>query len=146
MKDKRFERRYTVLKNEDIRHFLSRDEQDALDDMCNKIAAYRKAAGREDLEGIFIGSDWPEYENASNALHNRINGVKVKSLAQMINGCMGYIQNGTGISISLSQDEETGYFSLCAVDCGKVRWRENGTDIEMLFRAAYLKHAEKFDD
>ncbi len=74
MKDKRFERRYVTLKVEDVKHFLSRDEQEALEDMCNKIEAYRKAAGRKELEGIFIGTDWPEYNSAAFALHTRISG------------------------------------------------------------------------
>ena len=72
MKDKRFDHRYVVLKVEDIKHFLTRDEQEVLEDMCNKIAVCRKAAGRKELEGIFIGHDWPEYEPAAKALHTRI--------------------------------------------------------------------------
>lgn len=74
MKDKRFEHRYVTLKVEDIKHFLSRDEQEALEDMCNKIAVCRKAAGRKELEGIFICNDWPEYNSAAFSLYTRISG------------------------------------------------------------------------
>ena len=100
--------------------------------------------GKSPTEGLFISADWPEYADAAHALHNRINGVKVKTLAQMIKGCMGYIQNGTGISINLSQDDATGAFHLTATDCGDVLWNEYAGDIETLFRSSYDKHAEKF--
>lgn len=101
MKDKRFERRYTVLKNEDIRHFLSRDEQDALDDMCNKVAAYRKAAGKQDLEGIFICSDWPEYEPAAKALHVRI----ARPVERFKNITPGALKLGERICAAVLTDE-----------------------------------------
>lgn len=144
MKDKRFENRYLTLKLKDVKKYLTRDQQEQLEDLANAVADGRKLEGKDSVEGIFIEQDWPEYKDASNALCDRINGLKVKTLAQLINGCMGYIENGTSISLCLSQDDATKYFSLCAVDCGEVLWRENETNIDMLFRAAYLKHAEKF--
>lgn len=115
MKDKRFERRYTVLKNEDIRHFLSRDEQDALDDMCNKIASYRKAAGREELEGIFISSDWPEYQSASSALYNRISGKDIykghSNLADMMSTHVDSLITILERVAAEDVEEDTGYLN-----------------------------------
>lgn len=72
MKDKRFQQRYIVLKLEDIKAFLSRDQREALEEIQETIDAYRKAAGKEPLEGVFINRDWPEYEAASSELHKRI--------------------------------------------------------------------------
>lgn len=89
MNDQRFDKRYLVLKGEDVKHFLSRDEQEALEDMVNKIATYRQATGRKAvIEGIFIGKDWPEYQSASAVLYNRISGKDIykghHNLAEMM--------------------------------------------------------------
>ena len=72
MKDKRFQQRYVVLKLEDVKAFLSRDQREALEVIQETIDTYRKAVGKEQLEGIFINRDWPEYEAAANELHKRI--------------------------------------------------------------------------
>lgn len=72
MKDKRFQQRYIVLKLEDVKAFLSRDQRESLEEIQETIDSYRKAAGKEQLEGIFINREWPEYESAANELHKRI--------------------------------------------------------------------------
>lgn len=72
MKDKRFQQRYIVLKMEDVKAFLTLDQRQQLEEIQERIEIYRKAVGKEPVEGIFIGRDWPEYEAAASELHNRI--------------------------------------------------------------------------
>lgn len=72
MKDKRFQQRYVVLKLEDVKAFLSRDQREALEEIQETIDSYRKAVGKDPLEGVFINRDWSEYESAANELHKRI--------------------------------------------------------------------------
>lgn len=123
MKDKRFQHHYVTLKVEDIKHFLSRDEQEQLEDMCNKIAVYRKAAGKQDLEGIFIKSDWPEYKSAACALNNRITGGDLyaghASLPDMIQGHLNVWATALGYQQSKAKndsDRDYYYHELRALD------------------------------
>lgn len=77
MKDKRFEHRHMTLKLSDVKKYLTRDQQEQLEDLSNAIADGRKADGKQQVEGIFIERDWPEYQSASAALYNRISGKDI---------------------------------------------------------------------
>lgn len=77
MRDKRFEHRYMTLKLADVKKYLTRDQQEQLEDLSNAIADGRKVEGKQQVEGIFIERDWPEYQSASAALHNRISGKDI---------------------------------------------------------------------
>lgn len=72
MRDKRFEHRYLTLKLDDVRKYLTRDQQEQLEDLANAIADGRKLEGKPPTEGIFISNDWPEYEPAAEALYTHI--------------------------------------------------------------------------
>lgn len=115
MKDKRFEHRYVTLKVEDIKHFLTRDEQESLEDMCNKIAVCRKAAGRKELEGIFICNDWPEYNSAAFSLYTRISGNQQltykghSNLADMMSTHVDSLINILERVAAEDVEEDTGY-------------------------------------
>ena len=77
MKDKRFENRYLILKLKDVKKYLTRDQQEQLEDLANAVADGRKSDGKDSFEGIFIERDWPEYQSASAALYNRISGKDI---------------------------------------------------------------------
>uniref|UniRef100_A0AAU8EGK7 Terminase small subunit n=1 Tax=Klebsiella phage vB_Kpn2-P2 TaxID=3230849 RepID=A0AAU8EGK7_9VIRU len=77
MRDKRFEHRYTTLKLTDVKKYLTRDQQEQLEDLSNAIADGRKVDGKQQVEGIYIERDWPEYQSASAALYNRISGKDI---------------------------------------------------------------------
>ncbi len=72
MRDKRFTQKYIVLKVDDVKSFLTRDQRESLEEIQETIDSCRKAAGKEQLEGVFINREWPEYESAANELHKRI--------------------------------------------------------------------------
>lgn len=88
MKDKRFENRYLVLKHEDVKKYLTRDQRETIEDLTDIIVLGRVAEGRGVIEGIFIANDWPEYQAAANALYNRISGKDIykghPNLADMV--------------------------------------------------------------
>lgn len=88
MRDKRFEHRYMTLKLVDVKKYLTRDQQEQLEDLSNAIADGRKVDGKQQVEGIFIERDWPEYQSASAALYNRISGKDIykghPNLADMV--------------------------------------------------------------
>lgn len=77
MRDKRFEHRYLTLKLADVKKYLTRDQQEQLEDLANAVADGRNADGKHQVEGIFIANDWPEYQSASAALYNRISGKDI---------------------------------------------------------------------
>lgn len=72
MRDKRFEHRYLTLKLADVKKYLTRDQQEQLEDLANAVADGRKLECKQPTEGIFISKDWPEYELAAEALYTRI--------------------------------------------------------------------------
>lgn len=57
---------------------------------------------------------------------------------------MGYIQNGSDVTIKLFQDDATNTFHIEAVSMGKVLWSEWGQSFLTVINNAYEKHAEKF--
>lgn len=66
------ELRYTVLKNKDIGDYLTRDEQEVLDEMCQKINSGRVKDGRRLMKCVVIERDWPEYEPVLALLEKRM--------------------------------------------------------------------------
>lgn len=74
MRDKRFEHRYLTFKLKDAKKYLTRDQQEQLEDLANAVADGRKLEGKDSFEGIFIERDWPEYNGAAFALHTRFAG------------------------------------------------------------------------
>lgn len=74
MRDKRFEHRYLTFKLKDVKKYLTRDQQEQLEDLANAVADGRKLEGKDSVEGIFIEQDWPEYNAAAFALHTRFAG------------------------------------------------------------------------
>lgn len=57
---------------------------------------------------------------------------------------MGYIQNGSDVTIKLFQDDATNTFHVEAVSMGKVLWSEWDQCFLTVINKAYEKHAEKF--
>lgn len=65
------ERRYIVIKLGDARN-LSAYYQDQLTNILGIIEQERAVRGKDPLRGIFINSEWPEYEPTVKLLAERI--------------------------------------------------------------------------
>ena len=74
------EKRYTVLKNTDIKAGLNKTERHILETLCNKLYRYRVNAGKIDLDCVVVESDWPEYEPMWQAIEDRV--MSEKSISQ----------------------------------------------------------------
>lgn len=68
------EARYVVLKIEDIKGIFTRGEVAMMARLSAKVNEYRKGRGKEELSGIFVESDWPEYEPTKAAVLARTEG------------------------------------------------------------------------
>jgi len=68
-----FEIRYTVLKHSDVHSALDADETELLIELENKITAYRKEKGKDELGCIVIEKDWPEFGPTLRRLEQRVN-------------------------------------------------------------------------
>ena len=115
MKDKRFENRYLTLKLSDVKKYLTRDQQEQLEDLSNAIADGRKADGKQQIEGIFIERDWPEYQSASAALYNRISGKDIykghSNLADMMSTHVDSLIRILERVAAEDVEEDTGYLN-----------------------------------
>lgn len=113
MRDKRFEHRYMTLKLADVKKYLTRDQQEQLEDLSNAIADGRKADGKQQVEGIFIERDWPEYQSASAALYNRISGKDIykghPNLADMVSTHVDSLINILERVKAEDTEDDTGY-------------------------------------
>lgn len=69
------EERYVVFKSSDLKH-LTYDTLRALNVVCDEVARVRNIRGNKTLNGVFIESDWPEYEPTVKMLEQRINNTK----------------------------------------------------------------------
>lgn len=114
MKDKRFERRYMVIKMKDLQAQPAYI-RDSADDVCDAINQDRTAAGKGDLEGIFIERDWPEYQSASAALYNRISGKDIykghPNLADMMSTHVDSLITILERVAAEDVEEDTGYLN-----------------------------------
>lgn len=115
MRDKRFEHRYMTLKLADVKKYLTRDQQEQLEDLSNAIADGRKADGKQQVEGIFIERDWPEYNSAACALHTRFAGNQLlvykghSNLADMVSTHVDSLINILERVAAEDVEEDTGY-------------------------------------
>lgn len=113
MRDRRFEHRYATLKLADVKKYLTRDQQEQLEDLSNAIADGRKVDGKQQVEGIYIERDWPEYQSASAALYNRISGKDIykghPSLADMMSTHVGSLITILERVAAEDVEEDTGY-------------------------------------
>lgn len=81
-----------------------------------------------------------EIEAAVNAIKN---APKELTTSDKLRDLMGYVENGTSISINMTQDDATNTFSVTGIDCGDVLWKEYGNSLEEVVAIAYELHAEK---
>lgn len=113
MRDKRFEHRYMTLKLTDVKKYLTRDQQEQLEDLSNAIADGRKVEGKQQVEGIYIERDWPEYQSASAALYNRISGKDIykghPNLADMVSTHVDSLINILERVKAEDTEDDTGY-------------------------------------
>lgn len=113
MRDKRFEHRYMTLKLTDVKKYLTRDQQEQLEDLSNAIADGRKVDGKQQVEGIFIERDWPEYQSASATLYNRISGKDIykghPNLADMVSTHVDSLINILERVKAEDTEDDTGY-------------------------------------
>lgn len=65
-------------------------------------------------------------------------------IGDKIRELMGYVQNGSEVTIKLFQDDATHNYHIEAVSMGKVLWSEWDNCFITLINNAYEKHAEKF--
>lgn len=145
MKDKRFEHRYLTFKLKDVKKYLTRDQQEQLEDLANAVADGRKLEGKDSVEGIFIEQDWPEYEPTAKSLLSRLAGdPKEKGVFEKFRALIGYVQNGSDVVVSVFQDDATNSYHLVAKSMGKTIWSEHNDCFTKLINDAYDKHAEKF--
>lgn len=70
------ENRYRVIKIGDADKYLSAADYCVLQSFLEQISDARKADGKDDLSGIFIEQDWPEYHEARQSLIDRIEDEK----------------------------------------------------------------------
>lgn len=145
MKDSRFENRYLTLKKADIENFLSPKEQQCLTQLVVKINAYRYANGKQPLEGLFIGADWPEYQDASEALAGRIaTGKVVPGSLMKLRALCGCVENGTDICVEIGQDDATKSWSVSGWNMGDRLWYETDEhSLAIAITKAYDAHGEK---
>jgi len=115
MRDKRFEHRYLTLKLADVKKYLTRDQQEQLEDLANAVADGRNADGKQQVEGIFIANDWPEYQSASAALYNRISGKDIykghPNLADMMSTHVDSLIRILERVAAEDVEEDTGYLN-----------------------------------
>ena len=115
MRDKRFEHRYLTLKLADVKKYLTRDQQEQLEDLANAVADGRNADGKQQVEGIFITNDWPEYQSASAALYNRISGKDIykghPNLADMMSTHVDSLITILERVAAEDVEEDTGYLN-----------------------------------
>lgn len=117
MRDKRFEHRYLTFKLKDVKKYLTRDQQEQLEDLANAVADCRKADGKQQVEGIFIEQDWPEYNAAAFALHTRFAGNRLlvykghESLADMMSTHVDSLIQILERVAAEDVEEDTGYLN-----------------------------------
>ena len=115
MRDKRFEHRYLTLKLADVKKYLTRDQQEQLEDLANAVADGRNADGKQQVEGIFIARDWPEYQSASAVLYNRISGKDIykghPNLADMMSTHVDSLITILERVAAEDVEEDTGYLN-----------------------------------
>ena len=115
MRDKRFEHRYLTLKLADVKKYLTRDQQEQLEDLANAVADGRNADGKQQVEGIFIERDWPEYQSASAVLYNRISGKDIykghPNLADMMSTHVDSLITILERVAAEDVEEDTGYLN-----------------------------------
>lgn len=83
MATRKLEQRYITLKLKDIDAVLLPHQKETLMTLCNIITDYRVKHGRAELTGLFIESNWPEYEPVKELLLDRFDqemGVLRKAL------------------------------------------------------------------
>ncbi|WP_089529128.1 hypothetical protein [Pantoea ananatis] len=68
------EERYTVLKETDVQHALSKEEVMHLAVVAEKVRVGRRKAGKKDLSCVVVEHDWPEYPLVWRMLEKRVNG------------------------------------------------------------------------
>jgi hypothetical protein len=66
------EERYTIIKIEDAVEALTPDEKDALIQIEETIAAWRKVNGKQPLKAVVVEDDWPEYETVWDMIEKRV--------------------------------------------------------------------------
>lgn len=80
------EERYVVFKLADLGNSLKGDE---IRQLAREYAEQRRTKGKEPLRGLFIESDWPEYEPTWKAIEARVTGAQpAPSFADAYQGAM----------------------------------------------------------
>ncbi len=67
------EDRYIVFKIADLGNSLKGDE---IRKLAREYAEQRRTKGKEPLRGLFVESDWPEYEPTWKAIEARVTGAQ----------------------------------------------------------------------
>lgn len=67
------EDRYFVLKYSELEKCFSKNDWNLLAELSQKVDSFRRTVKqKETLRGVFIESDWPEYETVWSMLENRV--------------------------------------------------------------------------
>lgn len=90
MSDFNRERRYIVLKISDTKKFLPEEDIEKIRQVESWLSFCREQEGRGPLEGVFVESDWPEYNLIWLMIEARVAGTenpeqkRVNDLEQLI--------------------------------------------------------------
>lgn len=70
------EKRYLVLKHNDIENALSEIEKHMLQKISQRVELVRHRNGKAPLECVVVESDWPEFEPTWMAISKRVDGER----------------------------------------------------------------------